>query len=129
MKKVTSFLYGFRIFMFIVHLLMIFTVLGNIIDVGLIGYLFLIIDSIFVFRILFELLTKKDYFKKEIYYNIMQIGLFGYISVLWSKIYFGNMFFTKELLTYLQTNYTILIVLIVFLIFYSIFGINNRCKK
>ena len=129
MKKIANILYYLRLTLFIIHLFMLFTVLGDIIDVGLMGYLFLIVDSIFILRIIFELLTKKDCYKKEIYYNIMQIGLFSYIAVLWSKLYFGSVILNNEFLVYLKNNCIILIVLIIFLIFYSKFGINNGCKR
>lgn len=129
MKKVTNILYCIRIILFIMHLLMLFTVLNNIVDVGLIGYLFLIIDSIYVIRVIFELLSQKKCYKNEIYYNIMQIGLFIYIIVLWYKLYFDNTLLTKEFFVYLKTNYIILIILIAFLLFYSKFGINNILVK
>lgn len=127
-KKAIKVIYGLRIVLFIAHLLMLFAILGDIIRVGMIGYLFLIIDIVYTIKIISELLSKKVCYKSDFYYNIMQIGLFVYVSVLWSKLYFNNTFLSSGITTYLRNNYILLSLLMIFLGTYSILVVDKKNK-
>lgn len=127
-NKIKKIIYITRLIFFILHMLMLFMLLGNITYVGLIGYLFLIVDAIYITVVIKELMSKNLIYQKDLYYNIMQLGLFTYITVLWSKLYFNNNLYTKEFVTYLKNNYIILIVLLTFLIIYNLCLVNKKRK-
>ena len=127
-NKIKKIIYITRLIFFILHMLMLFMLLGNITYVGLIGYLFLIVDAIYIIVVIKELMSKNLIYQKDLYYNIMQLGLFTYITVLWSKLYFNNNLYTKEFVTYLKNNYIILIVLLTFLIIYNLCLVNKKRK-
>ena len=127
-NKIKKIIYITRLIFFILHMLMLFMLLGNITYVGLIGYLFLIVDAIYITVVIKELMSKNIIYQKDLYYNIMQLGLFTYITVLWSKLYFNNNLYTKEFVTYLKNNYIILIVLLTFLIIYNLCLFNKKRK-
>lgn len=127
-NKIKKIIYITRLIFFILHMLMLFMLLGNITYVGLIGYLFLIVDAIYIIVVIKELMSKNLIYQKDLYYNIMQLGLFTYITVLWSKLYFNNNLYTKEFVTYLKNNYIILIVLLTFLIIYNLCLFNKKRK-
>ena len=97
MKKVTSIIYLIRIILFIIHLLMLYMMIDDIIYISF-GYLFLFVDIIYV------------------------------ISVLWYRLTLGNIW-GKALLLYLKTNYIILSILFLFLIFYSVYLIHKMNDK
>ena len=127
--KFLQFSYFLRLMLFIFHIVMIYMLLDVIMRVGLFGYIFLIIDIIYILKILLEFLSKKERYQKEIYYNIMQIGLFAYIIVLWSKLCFDNIIYTLDFVNYLKNNFIILSILIAFLLLYSTLLINNKKNK
>lgn len=127
-NKIKKIIYITRLIFFILHMLMLFMLLGNITYIGLIGYLFLIVDAIYIIVVIKELLSKNLIYQKDLYYNIMQLGLFAYITVLWSKLYFNNNLYTKEFVAYLKNNYIILMVLLIFLIFYNLCLVNKKRK-
>jgi len=120
--------YGLRILLFIIHLIMNFMLLSNIIRLGVLGYLFLFLDCVYVINIISELLSQKEHYKNDIYYNIMQIGIFIYISIIWLKLSFNNNFVYLELLDYLNVNYIVLSILMLFLISYSLIVFNKKNK-
>lgn len=127
MKKLAKIIYPIRIILFIIHLLMLYMMIDDIVYVSF-GYLFLFIDIVYVIRVIMELFSQKSLYKKDIYYNIMQIGLYTYIGVLWYRLTFGSIF-SKELLLYLKTNYIILSILFLFLTFYSTILIHKMNEK
>lgn len=127
MKKLAKIIYPIRIILFIIHLLMLYMMIDDIVYVSF-GYLFLFIDIIYVIRVIMELFSQKSLYKKDIYYNIMQIGLYTYIGVLWYRLTFGSII-SKELLLYLKTNYIILSILFLFLTFYSTILIHKMNEK
>lgn len=128
MKELSRIIYKIRIILFVIHLLMLYMMIDNIIYIKMFGYLFLLLDIIYVIRVIIELLSKKSLYKKDIYYNIMQIGLYTYIGVLWYRLTFGSAF-SKELLLYLKTNYIILSILFLFLFIYSTTLIEKMNEK
>ena len=127
MKKIANIIYPVRIILFIIHILMLYMMIDDIVYVSF-GYLFLFVDIVYVIRVIMELFSQKSLYKKDIYYNIMQIGLYTYIGVLLYRLTFGSVF-SKELLLYLKTNYIILSILFLFLIFYSTYLIHKMNEK
>ena len=124
MKKLARIIYPIRIILFIMHLLMLYMVVGPLTYIKL-GYLFIIIDILLVIKTIIELLSQQKYYKHDIYYNIMQIGLYAYIGVLWYRLTFTNVVLGSDFILYLKNNFIILSILIVFLIFYSTSLINK----
>lgn len=125
-KNLVKILYITRIILFILHMLMLFMILNSIIGINLVGYLFLLVDIIFIGRNIIELLSQKKRYQNDWYYNIMQCGLFGYIVILWVRLYWHTTIFSTEMIHYLQINYIILMILQIFLIVYSVFLIDRN---
>lgn len=121
-------LYYLRIFFFIIHYFLLFMIIGNVIKVGIFGYLFFIMEFIYGINVILELISKKKCYKNDLFYNIMQIGYFCYILVLWSKLYFNNVLLFNDMIVYLKTNYIILSILILFLVLYSRYLIGTQEK-
>lgn len=126
-NKVKKTLYVIRIIFFIIHMIMLFMLLNSI-CLGIAGYIFLIVDVIYICVIIKELLSKKTIYQEDLYYNLMQLGLFGYITVLWLKLYFNINHYTNEFMTYLRNNYIILTILLIFLIIYNSCLVNKKRK-
>jgi len=127
MKKLAIIIYPIRIILFIIHLLMLYMMIDDIVYVSL-GYLFLFVDIIYVIRVIMELFSQKNLYKEDIYYNIMQVGLYIYIGVLWYRLTFCNVW-GKNLILYLKTNYIVLCILFLFLVFYSTYLIHKMNTK
>lgn len=125
-KKFVKLSYFLRLILFLCHPLILFSILNSIIRVGIIGYIFLSIDIIYIIKIISELFSKDKCYKDDVYYNIMQIGLFIYMIIFWIKVKFDNMIFIPGFLVYLKNNYVLLSLLMLFLIFYTKFVVNKK---
>lgn len=125
-----KFIYFLRFIAFVFHIFVILSMLENIFRVGILGYLFIILDIIFDFRVLYETFKKKENIINDIYYNLMQIGFVTYLSIFAFKLKFNNILLSFS--KYFESNYIIFCILIVFLLVYSFlidYGFNNKKEK
>lgn len=120
MKRVSRILYIIRNVLFVFHLLFIFLLLNEILGIGLFGYMFLFFEIVLIVNIIRELLSKNSRYQNDIPYNIMQVGLYIYISIIWYRVYVLNTLIVGEMWEYLRNNLIIFSVLIIFLIVYSL---------
>lgn len=120
MKKLTKIVYIIKLILLISNFYFIFTMLHNILDAGIYGIIFTVFYLIFIVRLLLELLLKKDSFKSDIIYNIMQIGFLLYIHIIAIKTFLAKVYVTRYTMSYFRINYIILSILIFFILIYSI---------
>ena len=130
MTKLAKTLYYIRMFLFIIHFYFVFLILHSILDLKIIGYIFLLIYIIYIFKVIIELFSKKRRYKNDFAYNIMQIGVFAYLFVLFINISSKNLYVTKVTYSYFRNNYIFISLLIVFILIYDFVVLkNNNGKK
>ena len=119
MKKIPKIVYFIKMFLFIIHFYFVFSMLHNILDAKIYGYIFLAFYFVYVIKVIIELLSKKKHYKKDTIYNFMQVGLMAYILIIAIRTNVIHMYVTKMTLPYFKINYSILSLLIIFIISYS----------
>ena len=129
MKRLTNIVYYIKMFLFIVHFYFVFLMLHSILDTKIFGYLFLFFYFIYVVKIILELLSKKQRYKCDIIYNLMQIGFSFYVMFIATKINIDDLYVTVNTYTYFKTNYIIASMLIVFALIYSLVELHDSKKK
>ena len=129
MKKISKIIYYIKLILFIVNFYFIFTMLNNILDTKIYGIIFIIAYLIYSFKVVFELLSKKDRYKKDVIYNMMQIGLIIYMLFISIRCIMVKMYVTRLTLIYFNINYVILSVLVLFILAYNIVGFGDEKKN
>ena len=119
MKKFAKLVYIIKMVLFIVHFYFVFMMLHNILDTTVYGIIFLVFYVVFAIKVIIELLSKKDRYKNDAIYNIMQIGVYAYLLVLSIKTYTAKIYVTRITMSYFKVNYIILSLLIIFIFIYS----------
>ena len=128
MKKFSNIVYHIKLVLFIINFYFIFTMLHNILDVKIYGIIFMISYLIYSFKVVLELLSKKERYKNDIIYNFMQIGLIAYILVIAIKCIVAKIYVTRITLLYFNINYIILSVLVLFIMIYNFVGFQEVKK-
>ena len=129
MKKLNNIVYYIKTVLFVIHFYFVFTMLHDILDTKIFGYLFLLIYSIYVIKNILELLSKKEQYKNDIIYNSMQIGALAYIMFVAIKVSINEMYVTNITYAYFRTNYIIMSVLLVFILIYGFCELHDNKKK
>lgn len=131
MKNMPKIIYYIKLVLFIINFYFIFTMLHNILDTKIFGIIFIIIYLFYVVKIILEMLSKKERFKKDIVYNLMQIGLIVYIMIISIRSMIFKMYVTRFTLPYFRMNYIVLSILIIFILLYNFVGLSDikRNKK
>ena len=125
LKKI---LYYFRYIAFILHIFVVFQLLYILLRMKYSGILFLVIDIIYIIIIITQLLGAKLRYKREIIYNLMQIGFYIYFGMFFYKI--KTNFITPSLsYEFLRNNLLVLTILIVVIMIYSKLIVNKRQEK
>lgn len=114
--------------LFVLHFYFVFLMLHNILDTGLFGIIFIVIYLLFVLKTVIELLSKKDRYKNDIIYNVMNIGVYLYLLVVSIKTYISKIYVTRMSLSYFKTNYIILSILIIFIFVYNYLEFKSSKK-
>lgn len=73
-------------------------------------------------------MSKKDIYKDDIIYNLMQIGLSLYILVMFYRINYSAAVVVKETMHYFMINYGIMSILMIFIILYSFIELRISMK-
>ena len=129
MKKISIIMYELRIVCFIIQFYLIFLLLPSILSVGLLGYLLIITYIFYDLLIIMELISKKKKYKYDVIYDFMQIGFVFYLFVINFKIYYDHIYVIKNTLSYFRVNYGIMILLLLFIISYSLCELRLRKEK
>ncbi len=128
MKTLTKISYIVKLVLFIIHFYFVFLMLHNILDTKLYGVIFLVTYMAFIIKELEELFSKKDRFKNDLVYNVMQIGVYLYLVIVSLKTYMAKIYVTRVTLNYFKTNYIILSILILFIFAYSYLEFKSSKK-
>ena len=128
-KRVANIVYYIKIFLLISHFYFVFLMLHNILDTKIYGHLFLVFYFIYIIKCIIELLSGKKRFKNDVVYNLMQIGVLGYIIFMSIKTFINGMYVTQITYSYFMINYIILSILILFILIYSLVELHDKKKK
>ncbi len=128
MKKYAKVVYIIKMVLFVIHFYFVFMMLHNILDATIYGVIFLAFYLVFAIKVLSELLSKKDRYKNDLIYNIMQIGVYFYLMIVSIKTYIAKIYVTRMSLGYFRINYLILTVLIIFIFVYSYLEFKSSKK-
>jgi hypothetical protein len=127
-KKYAKVVYIIKMVLFVIHFYFVFMMLHNILDATIYGVIFLAFYLVFAIKVLSELLSKKDRYKNDLIYNIMQIGVYFYLMIVSIKTYIAKIYVTRMSLGYFRINYLILTVLIIFIFVYSYLEFKSSKK-
>ena len=84
MKRI---LYYLRIILFIIYLIGIFLLIDNLYKSNFFSILYFSLNLIFSFITILSILSKKNIFKENITYNILNIGIYLYTIMLYYITY------------------------------------------
>lgn len=119
MKRFTKIVYFIKMLLFVTHFYFVFMMLHNILDTKIYGVIFIVLYIAFIIKIIIELLSKRDRYKNDFIYNIMQIGIYFYLLIISIKTNISKIYVTRLTLGYFKINYIILSILIIFIFLYS----------
>ena len=128
MKKLAPIVYVIKIILFIIQFYFVFTMLYNILDTKIYGIVFIVFYLLFSLKVITELLSKKQRYKNDIIYNVMQIGVYAYLLIISIKTSIAKIYVTRLTMGYFRINYIILSILIVFLFIYSYLEFKSSNK-
>ena len=129
MKRLKNLAYYIRILFFILQFVFLFLIEETLLQVRPLVYLFLFVYTLFVIKILVELLSKKKNYREDTIYNIMQIGLFIYIFILFYYVYIKHIIVRISTMSYFNTNLIIMCILMIFIVLYSCTEVNRKKRK
>ena len=128
MKKFKKGIYITRIIFFISCFFLLFFITNSLLQLKWYSLIFIGIYIIYVIKVITELLSKKDIYKDDIIYNLMQIGLSLYILVMFYRINYSAAVVVKETMHYFMINYGIMSILMIFIILYSFIELRIGMK-
>jgi hypothetical protein len=92
------------------------------------GAIFLIIEIIYIIIIITQSLGAKLRFKRDIIYNLMQMGFFIYLGIFFVKVRVNYITPTLSF-DFLRNNLIVLSLLLLIIMFYSKIIVNKRQEK
>ena len=104
MNRFAKIVYFIKMILFVIHFYFVFMMLHNILDTKIYGIIFIVFYLMFTIKILCELLSKRQRYKNDIIYNIMQIGVFAYLLVISIKTNRAKIYVTRMSLGYFRIN-------------------------
>ena len=122
-KKLTfrNILYGFRVFLLVAFLILVFFLLPNILEAGWQGKVLLGIIGILILVTLWAMLSGGSSFKDRIGYNLLYIGAILYLGLIWGRLFFDERVKMTLLyqvdMNYFKNNYLILSIVLLGIIF------------
>ena len=125
LKKI---LYYFRYITFILHIFVVFQLLYLVLRMKYFGAIYLIIEIIYIIVIITQSLGAKLRFKRDIIYNLMQMGFFIYLGIFFVKVRVNYITPTLSF-DFLRNNLIVLSLLLLIVMFYSKIIVNKRQEK
>lgn len=120
MKHFIKILYYLRMILFPITLILLFITMKTYIKVGLWGYLFFVVEFVYIFMMILTFLAKNNQFKNDVSFNIMHIGTYIYQIIVAVRTF--NFRISSLLLdSYLfyRNNCIIMFILLITLIIYT----------
>ena len=125
MKK---FLYYLRIILFITYLIVMFLLIDKIYLSNFISTVYFILNLLYSIIIILTILSKKEIFKTTISYNILNMGIYLYTSLLFKITSMNTTLDIINNQTYFQNNFIMISLLVIGLSGYSLI-LNNDEKN
>ena len=119
-------LYYIRMIFNLLGLFLTFMLIQNITQVGLAGYLYLVIYLLFSLMTIKEVLSQKAIYKKDLVYNLMQIGFTFYLGIIVFKTYHDKIVVMENTIKYFDINYLILSVLLAIISSYKFWDVYTQ---
>ena len=124
MKKT---LYILRIILFIIYLLIMFLLIDNLFKLNITSLIYFILNLIYSFIIILTILSKKHFFKKNISYNLLNIGIYIYTIMLYKITNLNTRLDILKNIAYFKNNFIMISILLISIIIYSL--IINKEEK
>ena len=124
MKKT---LYILRIILFIIYLLVMFLLIDNLFKLNITSLIYFILNLIYSFIIILTILSKKHFFKKNISYNLLNIGIYIYTIMLYKITNLNTRLDILKNIAYFKNNFIMISILLISIIIYSL--IINKEEK
>ena len=125
MKKI---LYYIRLIIFIIYLIIMFLLIDKLYKSNFLTILYFILNIFHAIIIILTILSKKNIFKETISYNLLNIGLYVYTSIIYYIIFDATSIEILSNENYFYNNFIMLSILIVTLTFYT-FLLNQEENK
>ena len=72
-----------------------------------------------------EILSKKNYYRGDALYNLMQVGLMFYLMLFSFRVNYSKIYVNSVSLQYFNINYIILSILFLVILLYSFIELRN----
>ena len=122
MKKI---LYYLRVLLFIPYLIMIFLLIDNLYKTSFLSIIFFLLNLVYSFIMILTILSKKKIYQETISYNLLNIGIYTYIFMLYRITSTNSILDIINNKSYFNNNYIMLSILLIGLTTYAIF-LNNE---
>ena len=122
MKKI---FYYLRLITFLVYLVLMFLLIDKLYKPDFLIITFFVLNIIYAIFLILTILSKKNIFKTTISYNILNIGLYAYTTIIYIIVFDTTKLEIMNNQTYFNTNFIMLSILILSLILYTLL-LNNE---
>ena len=124
MKKI---IYYLRLILFVIYLIINFLLIDKLWSINIFSNIYFLINLIYCFIIILTILSKKELFINDISYNILTIGIYLYITVIFYIVSISSKLDIINNNLYYQNNFIFLIILLLGIIIYTL--ILNKDEK
>ena len=122
MKK---YIYYFRIITYLLYLVTLFLLIDNLYKTSFMSIVFFILNIIYAFIMLLTILSKKKIYLETISFNLLNIGIYLYIFMLYKIISVNTVLDIINNKTYFNNNYIMMSILLVGMTIYALI-LNNE---
>ncbi len=122
---INKIIYYLRLIIFPIYLLIVFMLIDYLYKPNFFSNLFFLINILYAFLIIITLLSKNNNFEKTLSYNILNIGIYGYIFMLFKIVSSSNSLDILNNQAYFKNNFIMMSILLIGLIIYTI-CLNNE---
>lgn len=119
--------YYVRILLFIFYLFIMFLLIDNIYNFEIFSIIFYLTNIVYSFLIILSILSKKITFKKNIIFNLLNIGVYIYIFTLYSIVKSNSSLDILNNIVYFRNNFVMISTLLIGIITYLL--ILNQEEK
>lgn len=127
MKKLfNKWFYYFRIVFFVIHFFFLYDIVSTLWQIKPLIYLFLILHFLYCITVIGQIISKRKKYQTDFAYNLMQVGGYLYVWVLFYRIHYSHVSYMQETVKYFNINFGILSFVLLFLLLYSKLELKKR---
>jgi len=119
--------YYLRIIFFIIYLVLLFLMIDKLFSLNILSVIFFIANIIYSFIIILTILSKKKVFNDLISYNLLNIGIYIYIGIIYYITFISTKLDILSNINYFNNNFILILLLIIGLLLYT-FMLNKEEK-